>query len=84
MSRPRIRIAELSEDSRSLNKGIFATSTNAYRNLFRGHEGELNYCMFQRAWTGEKVKPADVEAIERGWKRWTQATLPTLPSKQGG
>jgi hypothetical protein len=76
MARPRVRTAELSEESRTLYRRIFGRSTTAYQNLLAGHEREVSYWTFQRAWTGEKVTPETVQSIERGWKRWTEATWP--------
>src|SRR5688572_13793864 len=70
MARPRIRTAELAEESRLMFRERFGRSTTAYTNLMAGHEQEVTYWTFQRAWTGEKVKPEDVLAIERGWVRY--------------
>jgi hypothetical protein len=50
----------------------FGRSTTAYTNLMQGHESEVTYWTFQRAWSGEKVKPEDVVAIEAGWSRYVK------------
>ena len=70
MARPMVRTATVPAGRLVVLRGIFGSAANAFKNLAVAEE--LTYPVFARAWNGGTVTPTVVQAIARGWTRWTR------------